>query len=54
MQFNYTIDIWYGVVEHYKERYGKEWEDKIQKHVHEMLLDIFGGKGLTKKNDSIS
>lgn len=48
MKFDYTIDVWYGVIEHYKERYDEEWESKIREHVHDMLLDVFGGKGLNK------
>ena len=48
MKFDYTIDVWYGVIEHYKERYDEEWESKIRAHVPDMLLDVFGGKGLNK------
>ena len=48
VKFNHEIDVWYGVIEHYKKRYGKDWNKLLQKHARQLLVDIFGGKGLTQ------
>ena len=54
MKFDYTIDVWYGVVEHYKERYKDNWNKVLQEHGKQLLIDIFSGEGLCKKEDEIS
>ena len=54
IKFNNEIDVWYGVVEHYKERYGDDWNKVLQEHGKQLLIDIFSGEGLCKKEDEIS
>ena len=51
IKFNNEIDVWYGVVEHYKERYGDDWNKVLQEHGKQLLIDIFSGEGLCKKED---
>ena len=46
IRFDVTINVWDGIVMHYKERYGKQWRKKLKQHTEKHLKELYEGEGL--------